>query len=244
MTDLTSMSPWTRRFSTTALSGGVGAAILALIGSYGSGFGFWNFEIGFLFLAVALMLAMAGLITGITALLKGGAGGRTWLGLLCSVAFLGIMGYVINLGVSNPPLHDISTDLTNPPAFQKLELRKDNLIGVDTIENWRAVHAKALPDIEPMTPSIAPADAIKKVEEVVRARGWDVALVTADRIEATETVSPFKFKDDVVITVAPGRDGKGSVVNIRSVSRVGLSDLGFNAARVRALVADLAVAFT
>ena len=78
-----------------------------------------------------------------------------------------------------------------------------------------------------------------KAEALVRARGWAVALVTPDRIEATETASPFAFKDDVIITVAAGADGKGSVVNIRSVSRLGVSDLGVNAARVRALMADL-----
>ena len=242
MTDSVQTSPlpsaWTRRFSVTALSGGIGAAILALVGSYGSGFGLWNFQTGFLFLAVALVLAIAGLITGLVALAKGGAKGRTLIGLLCSALFLGIMGTVINLGISNPPLHDISTDLVNPPAFQKLELRADNLVGVDTVENWRAVHAKALPDIEPITLSLTPAEAIKKAQAIVAARGWDVALVTADRIEATETVSPFQFKDDVVIVVTPGPGGQGSSINIRSVSRVGLSDLGFNAARVRGLMAD------
>ncbi len=238
MTDFAQMSPWTRRFSKTALTGGVGAAILALVGSYGSGFGLWNFQIGFLFLAVALVLAIAGLITGITALIKGGAKGSTWIGLICSVAFLGIMGYVINMGVSNPPLHDISTDLANPPAFKELKLRSDNLVGVDTIENWRAVHTKALPDITPIISPLSPADAIDKAESLVKARGWAVAMVTADRVEATETVSPFKFKDDVVIVATPGPSGQGSTINIRSVSRVGLSDLGFNAARVRALMAD------
>ncbi len=232
---------WGLRFGRWASVGGIGAALLALVGSYGSGFGLWGFQVGFLFLAAALILAIVALISGVAGLVKGARSAGTWLGLVASIIFLGIMAFVINLGVSNPPLHDISTDLINPPAFQKLKLRDDNLVGVDSVENWRKIHAKALPDIKPMTPSIAPADAIVKIEEVVRARGWDVALVTADRIEATETVSPFKFKDDVVIVVTPGQDGQGSTINIRSVSRVGLSDLGFNASRIRALVADLAV---
>ena len=149
------------------------------------------------------------------------------------------MGYWINLGATNPPLHDISTDLANPPAFQKLSLRADNLIGVKTVENWRAVHAKAFPDIQPVTLAMPPAAAIKKVGAIVTARGWDVALAGQDRIEATEIASPFKFKDDVVITVTATADGTGSTINIRSVSRIGLSDLGVNAARVRSLMADL-----
>jgi uncharacterized protein (DUF1499 family) len=233
------MSIWATRLGSWTKIGGIGAAVLALVGSYGSGFGLWNFRMGFLFLAVALVLALLAFIFGVIAFLKGNRGSGTLLGLGAAVAFLGIMGYVINMGASNPPLHDISTDLANPPAFQKLELRKDNLVGVDTIENWRKVHSDAHPDLKPITLAAAPADVMKKAEELVKARGWDVALVSADRIEATETVSPFKFKDDVVITVAPGADGAGSIVNIRSVSRVGLSDLGLNAARVKALAADL-----
>ncbi len=233
------MSIWATRLGSWTKIGGIGAAVLALVGSYGSGFGLWNFQIGFLFLAVALVAALVAVIFGVVALVKGSRSSGTLLGIGSAIAFLGIMGYVINMGASNPPLHDITTDLANPPAFQKLELRKDNLVGVDTIENWRKVHGEAHPDLKPISLAAAPAEVIKKAEELVKARGWDVALVSADRIEATETVSPFKFKDDVVITVAPGADGTGSIVNIRSVSRVGLSDLGLNAARVKALAADL-----
>ena len=63
--------------------------------------------------------------------------------------------------------------------------------------------------------------------------GWD--LVASDpasgRIEATDTTFWFGFKDDIVIRVAaaPG----GSRVDIRSLSRVGVSDVGTNAARIR-----------
>lgn len=239
MTAIGMTSPWGRRFATWTLWGGGGAAVLALVGSYGSGFGLWPFTIGFLFVGVALILAILALLFGLVALVKRSAGRGVWFGLLCAAVFLGIMGYWVDRGRSNPPIHDITTDLANPPAFQKLALRADNLIGVKTVDNWRAVHAKAFADIVPITLAIPPAEALKKAEALVRARGWDVALVTPDRIEATETASPFAFKDDVVITVAPGADGQGSLVNIRSVSRLGLSDLGVNAARVRALMADL-----
>jgi uncharacterized protein (DUF1499 family) len=52
------------------------------------------------------------------------------------------------------------------------------------------------------------------------------------RIEATATTLWFGFKDDVVIRIAPS-PGNGTRVDIRSVSRVGLSDLGTNARRIR-----------
>jgi uncharacterized protein (DUF1499 family) len=59
----------------------------------------------------------------------------------------------------------------------------------------------------------------------------------AGRIEANETTRWFRFTDDVVIRVAP--DGAGSRVDVRSVSRVGRSDFGVNAGRIRAYTAAL-----
>jgi len=53
----------------------------------------------------------------------------------------------------------------------------------------------------------------------------------AGRIEATDTTFWFGFKDDIVVRVAPAPGG--SRVDVRSTSRVGLSDVGTNAARIR-----------
>jgi uncharacterized protein (DUF1499 family) len=52
------------------------------------------------------------------------------------------------------------------------------------------------------------------------------------RIEATATSLLFGFKDDVVVRVVPAPGG--TKVDVRSQSRVGRSDLGVNAKRVRA----------
>jgi uncharacterized protein (DUF1499 family) len=60
----------------------------------------------------------------------------------------------------------------------------------------------------------------------------------AGRIEATATTRWFGFKDDVVIRIEP--DPAGSRVDMRSVSRVGESDVGTNARRIRAYLARLA----
>ncbi len=53
-------------------------------------------------------------------------------------------------------------------------------------------------------------------------------------IEATDTTLWFGFKDDVAIRIRP--DGSGSRIDVRSVSRVGRSDLGANARRIRAFL--------
>jgi uncharacterized protein (DUF1499 family) len=66
-----------------------------------------------------------------------------------------------------------------------------------------------------------------------------ISSQSADRLEATATESPFKFKDDVVIVATATADGQSSLVNMRSVSRVGASDFGLNAKRIREFLATL-----
>jgi uncharacterized protein (DUF1499 family) len=69
--------------------------------------------------------------------------------------------------------------------------------------------------------------------------GWEIVAAEAaeGRIEATETTAWWGFKDDVVIRIAP--EGTGSRLDIRSMSRVGKSDLGKNADRIRAFLAKV-----
>jgi len=70
--------------------------------------------------------------------------------------------------------------------------------------------------------------------------GWDIVAVVPGelRIEATDTTLLFGFKDDIVIRIAPA--GQGSRVDVRSLSRVGKSDLGVNAKRIRKYLRQLA----
>lgn len=77
--------------------------------------------------------------------------------------------------------------------------------------------------------------------EAVKARGWTIVTndIQSGSIEATQASFWFDFKDDVLIRVTP--DGEGSRIDVRSVSRVGLSDLGANAKRVRDLLDEIEV---
>jgi uncharacterized protein (DUF1499 family) len=80
---------------------------------------------------------------------------------------------------------------------------------------------------------------LEMAEAAMKAKGWTV--VTQDpaklRLEASVESFWFGFKDDVVLVVTA--DGAGSAVDMRSVSRVGISDLGANAKRIEALLAAL-----
>jgi uncharacterized protein (DUF1499 family) len=55
---------------------------------------------------------------------------------------------------------------------------------------------------------------------------------------ARETSTIFRFVDDVVVRVRPAAGG-GSIVDVRSKSRVGRGDIGANAARIRRFAAEL-----
>ena len=64
--------------------------------------------------------------------------------------------------------------------------------------------------------------------------GLEIVAVNPDegRVEATATTFWFGFKDDVIVRVLA--EGEGSRIDLRSMSRVGRSDIGANAARILA----------
>jgi uncharacterized protein (DUF1499 family) len=74
-----------------------------------------------------------------------------------------------------------------------------------------------------------------------RRAAWDGKSWTPNagegRIEATDTTFWFGFKDDIVVRIAA--TGHGSRLDVRSVSRVGVSDIGTNARRIRKFLKEL-----
>jgi len=89
---------------------------------------------------------------------------------------------------------------------------------------------------------VSPAGRETVYEEVlalVEGNGWELVTASPETglIEATETSTWFGFKDDVAIRISQGDDG--TFVDMRSVSRVGLSDLGANAKRVGNFMTEL-----
>ena len=143
-----------------------------------------------------------------------------------------------------PPIHDITTDTQDPPAFvDVLPLRKDAANPADYEKDGgakiAAAQAAAYPDIKPLELSVSPSDAFDKALAVAKKMGWDIVAEskTDGRIEATDTTFWFGFKDDIVIRVREAAGG--SRVDIRSESRIGLSDIGVNAKRVRAFLAAM-----
>jgi uncharacterized protein (DUF1499 family) len=226
---------------------GLISVILVAAGAIGAGQGLWPFTTGLLMVAGGFLLGVMAMLIGLFAALRNRGGGRQGrrilIGLLLSAATLVAVGPWIYRGVAFPPIHDVSTNIDNPPSFASLPARNDNLIGAKR-DAWRQYHLTAYSDIKPVTLALSPVDAIALVKQVAATRHWDMSMTAPDRLEATETVSPFKFKDDVVITATPSADGTKTIINMRSVSRVGESDFGLNAKRIREFLNDLKLAAT
>lgn len=205
--------------------------------------------LGFLLFVIAFLIGGIGLLAG------RGRSPRSSRAAVAIVALAGLAtisaGFWIARLRSAPPIHDITTDLEDPPAFQDIVPLRQAGGAANAIEyrrtqrmNGREIDVTeaqrlAYPDVQPLFLPQAPARALELAEQAAQAMGWSiVAVVTRDgRIEATDTTWYFGFKDDVVIRVQP--DPRGSRVDIRSVSRVGVGDIGANARRIREYVAQL-----
>jgi len=99
------------------------------------------------------------------------------------------------------------------------------------------LQAKAYPKIRPLIVSDSPDVAFGEALATVKSMGWDVAYSdpAKGQIDATATTFWYGFKDDVAVRIRPS-EGGGSVVDVRSISRVGGSDIGANAARIEAFL--------
>ncbi len=137
-----------------------------------------------------------------------------------------------------PAIHDITTDTRNPPQFlpDVIALRTAAHAANSTVYGGPEVAAlqhRAYPDIRPMIFQQPPATVFAAALSTVKHMGWtlDSAHPRMGIIEASSTTLWFGFTDDVVIRIEAQPDG--TRLDIRSESRIGESDVGRNAARIR-----------
>ncbi|ALQ07507.1 DUF1499 domain-containing protein [Pseudoalteromonas fuliginea] len=148
---------------------------------------------------------------------------------------------MMNTAKSVPPIHDISTDLVNPPQFVAIApLRVDAPNPVAYAGEETAIEQrKAYPELATLSFAQSKTDLLEATEQAVKNLGWE--LVNTDTslglVEATDTTTWFGFKDDVVVRI--NDEGSERFVDIRSKSRVGRSDLGKNAQRIHTLINEL-----
>ena len=239
--DPTQSSKWPRWMGVAAAVFLVVTLVALLLAGPGYQAGLLQLRPAFTVLQVAAAGAVLALVIGLVAAAmnwRRGTQGMLAVGVVAALVGLGLT--LNNVGWyrkarSVPLIHDISTDLDNPPAFQAvLPLRADapnppEYGGEEIAEQQRSAYA----DIVPVTVDADPDTAFAAAEATAQAMGWEMvgSDAAAGRIECTDSTAFFGFKDDVVIRIRA--DGAGSRLDIRSKSRVGLSDVGTNAERIR-----------
>ena len=234
-------------FGRLALLAAIAAAILVGIAGPAYRYHYADLGLAFDFLKYGVYAAGAAGVLAVLWIIFAFVG-RSTNGLVAFILALVIAGgtaYVpINMQMTAkkvPFIHDITTDTGNVPAFVALAAARaaaPNGADYNTAENAEAQKA-GYPDIQPLISELPPAELFKRAEATARAMGWEIAAAeaTEGRIEATDTTAWFGFKDDIVIRIVA--EGTGSRLDIRSMSRVGKSDLGKNADRIRKFLAAL-----
>jgi uncharacterized protein (DUF1499 family) len=163
-------------------------------------------------LPAAGVLGLSGAILGLIALSRRARVARPLFALVLGASVAAIPAAAYLRARSVPPINDISTDPTEQSDAQR----------------------RAYPDIQPLRLAVAPNIAFERAKGAIEEAGWQIVREdpSAGRIEALATTLWFGFKDDVIVRI--NADGAGSRVDVRSKSRVGRSDLGTNAQRIRA----------
>lgn len=176
---------------------------------------------------------------------------------------LGYLAWTRDRSADIPPIHDVSTRPDDPPAFSPTLLARraespdtnpvvSLTVPLSTLKKYQGrrfadmgdktlgqIAAKAYPSVRPLTTTAARDVAFAAALAEARAQGWEIVTENAGSgtVDATATTFWFGFKDDVAVRVRAA--GTGSVIDVRSTSRVGLSDLGANAARIESYLAGV-----
>jgi uncharacterized protein (DUF1499 family) len=228
----------------------VGTALLLGLCVVGGRADWWDFRVGFLLFRLVLFAGLAAAVVALAGLVLAALAraGRTALLAMGALALLGAVaaGPLLQLRAAGrvPPIHDISTDLEDPPRFVAVLARRQG--APNTAEHpGGAVAAQqraGYPDLGPAHVSAPPERVFARALSVAQRLGWEIveAAPAEGRLEATDRTRWLSFRDDVVVRIRPDRGG--SRVDVRSVSRVGRSDLGANARRIRGFLDALRAA--
>ena len=229
-----------------------------LVAAFGSKFGLLDWRIGFGLMTYmwgryvlfgALVIALIALPLAFFTPPRRGVMSAL-LALLIPAAGLGYGIYVGAKAREIPPIHDISTDVIDPPAFsEEVAAVRAAIPGGNSLDlaskrtsdgrTFVALQREAYPDIEHISTSVDRARAYEAALALAREQGWAIGRndAASGAIEAVAESFWYGFKDDIAIRVRA--DGSGARVDMRSVSRVGMGDLGANAARMGPFLAAL-----
>ena len=184
--------------------------------------------------------------------------GKSWPGGTSRGLILSVVGVIIGLGAfhvifqqwkmvqTSPFIHDITTDTETPPKFVAIISLRDSVdanhayagSGLALLQRYGGFN-EPYKDILPVMTTLAPDEAYDRALAVAQKSDWSIVDASRKdgRIEAYDTSFWYGFTDDIVIRVTA--TANGSRVDMRSSSRVGRSDVGVNAARIREYTSTL-----
>ena len=240
------MSNKSSRLGSVVLLIAIVAALAVGVMMFGARFDLWEPVVGFGLIRtylnpiayVVVGLGVVGLLYQLTSGNRAGSV-KAFVASLIGVCLLApTISAMMQTPPSFPPIHDITTDTSNPPEFLVLdEFRsgaKNSLVygGPEVAVE----QIKAYPDIAPIQTGKSALEAYVEALRVANSMGWEIVAEDAKklRFEATARTPIYSFVDDIVVAVTLV-DGV-SQVDIRSVSRIGRGDRGVNAARIREFI--------
>lgn len=210
-------------------------------------FDLWSVQVAMPLLAgaaltAAILLALSGV--GLLGAIRRQRQAERHRAILVIVILIIPVATVFNFGLKasqSPVLYDVSTSWDNPPTIAEVsDVRPEDANPLQTAATNRSLQSEHYPDIQTLVLPVPVATAFERVQVAALALGWEVQAMdkATGRLEATDTTFWFGFVDDITIRVTAAPEN-GARVDVRSVSRVGKSDLGKNAQRIRTFLAEL-----
>ena len=231
-----------KRLALASLILGFLGILLPIIGAVGTRVGLWGFDIGLFMTPAGLVLALVGFLIGVLALLRlRKLGERLVLaahGAGLSLLVVLYLGSMLVTVFSVPPIHNVSTDIEDPPQFthaQSLRAEHQNSLDYDS-EVIGPIQREGYPEIKPLVMELAPDEMFGRVKRVLLDMGMEVTREdpAQGEMEAVATTFWFGFKDDLIVRLREVEEG--TRLDLRSVSRVGLVDIGANADRIMEVI--------
>ena len=229
----------------TSLGFGIAAALVLAFSGYGYQWNWWGLGTAFTWLLpgsgiLALIGFSLALFFGFTRRNNPEVSGAgiTLVGVILSIAVMGTLGYWFTEAQKYPPIHDISTDIENPPQFHDIvPLRADAPNDTTYGDQEKAnLQREAYPDVETLYLDQEYGEVFDRALVAAEQMPWE-EIVTKDKesgiIEAYDKLPWFGFIDDVVIRIDMADTAGHTKIDMRSVSRIGRSDIGVNAKRIR-----------
>jgi hypothetical protein len=211
------------------------ALVLLAVAPFGWRLGCWPYSFGLYWLmpasgfvgVVAVSLCVLTLALGWSELRPRSLGVLS-VALCLSAALVYVPWQYSRARSTLPPIHDITTDTDNPPAFSTvLPARAAEHSGGVNYDDPQLPRLQkvAYPDLAALKAALPVAKAFNETLHVAKSMpGWTIIASDADtgHIEASQQSRWFRFTDDIVIRVSC--DVAGSRIDMRSTSRQGHSD--------------------